>query len=248
MTAGEPRRIVIGRSFWLWSIGGTIAALAVGAVYAEYVKQLAGWEHGVTWEVLVLRRVHTTLPRALDWMVLFAPWLGTNLTILPGIAIASWRLRKQRRNDLIVAMIVAAAGNYIVGFALKFAFDRPRPDLWSGRGEFTGPSYPSGHAMMATSVLFIAAYLLRREKGWRWPYAVSAVFGAITIYSRLYLGVHWPTDVVAGMVVGLVWLAAMMRALGNPVGTDLAFRAGDRCSDPDTPSHPRSIRADGAVS
>ncbi len=205
-------RIAIDRAFWAWVVGGAFMALFAGALYAHYLSASPGWTSGFPWEVTVLRAVHAPLPVILDRAVLLLPWLGTNITIIPGVAIATYLLAKRRRTDLIVALIAAAAGNYVIGFALKFAFDRPRPELWPGRGEYTGPSYPSGHAMMATSVLFVVAYLLRRERGWRWPYVANLVFGLLTIYSRLYLGVHWPTDVLAGILIGVIWLAAMLRA------------------------------------
>jgi membrane-associated phospholipid phosphatase len=67
--------------------------------------------------------------------------------------------------------------------------------------------------MMATSLLFVAAYLIRRELDWRWPYGVCLAFALVTSYSRLYLGVHWPTDVLGGAIIGAVWLAAMLLAM-----------------------------------
>ena len=203
----------IGRSFWLWAAGGAIATTIAGLLYAHYLKRTYGWSHGVPWEIALLRDLHTTLPTVIDRLVLVLPWLGTNLTILPGIAIAAYILAKRRRRDLITVLIVAAAGNYVIAFFLKYALDRPRPTLFTARGEYTGPSYPSGHAMLATSVLFVIAYLLRRERDWRWPYAVVFIFGLLTVYSRLYLGVHWPTDVLAGALLGFLWLTAMLRAM-----------------------------------
>ncbi len=214
-------RIAIDRTFWMWVIGGALIAFFTGAIYAHYLGAFAGWEAGFPWEIAVLRTVHTPLPAVLDRMILLLPWLGTNLTIIPGVAFAMYMLAKRDRSDLIITVISAAAGNYIIGFTLKFAFDRPRPELWPGRGEHTGPSYPSGHAMMATSVLFVVAYLLRRERGWRWPFVANLIFGLLTIYSRLYLGVHWPTDVLAGVLIGGIWLAAMLRAID--AGTDDLF-------------------------
>src|SRR3954471_10164189 len=211
--APRPARVEIGRSFWLWAIGGALVTMLVGVVYAYHLQRTYGWSHGVPWEVALLQDVHTTLPTVVDRLLLVLPWFGTNITILPGVAIASYFLAKRRRSDLITVLLVSAVGNYVIAFFLKYALNRPRPTLFTARGEYTGPSYPSGHAMLATSVLFVVAYLLRRERGWRWPYLVVFTFGLVTVYSRLYLGVHWRTDVFAGAVLGLLWLTAMLRAM-----------------------------------
>lgn len=209
----RPARVEIDRAFWLWVITGLVFTCLVGVVYAHYLKRTYGWSHGTAWERVLLVDLHTPLPYLLDRFVLFLPWLGTNLTILPGIAVASYFLWKRNRRDLVVVLVVAAAGNYIVSFLLKYPLDRPRPTLFEARGEYTGPSFPSGHAMLATSVLFVVAYLLKRERDWNWPYVVILVFGPLTVYSRLYLGVHWPTDVIAGGILGVLWLFAMLHAM-----------------------------------
>lgn len=209
----RPARVEIDRRFWLWSIGGAAFTVLMGLVYAHYIKRTYGWTHGHPWEIALLRDLHARLPAVLDAFVLAVPWFGTNLTILPGVAIASYVLMQRRRRDLVTVLVVAATGNYLIAFFLKYALNRPRPTILQARGEYTGPSYPSGHAMLATSVLFVIAYLLRRERGWHWPYYTTFAFGLVTIYSRLYLGVHWPTDVIAGAMLGVIWLAFMLRAM-----------------------------------
>jgi undecaprenyl-diphosphatase len=229
----RPRRIEIGRRFWLWAIGGAMATILAGVIYAHYLKLTYGWSHGLPWEIALLRDVHTRLPAVVDRLLLVVPWFGTNITILPGVAVASYLLAKRRRRDLIAVLVVAAAGNYVIAFLLKYALNRPRPTLFMARGEYTGPSFPSGHAMLATSVLFVVAYLLRRERGWRWPYVVVFAFGLVTVYSRLYLGVHWPTDVLAGAMLGLMWLAMMLRAMDARREELVTF--GRRASAGETP-------------
>lgn len=229
----RPQRLEIGPRFWFWAVVGALATVAAGVAYAHDIKKTDGWSHGLPWEVALLRDLHVHLPTIVDRLVLVLPWLGTNITILPGVAIASYILAKRRRRDLIAALVVAAAGNYAIAFLLKYSLDRPRPTLFQARGEFTGPSYPSGHAMMATSVLFVVAYLLRRERGWTWPYYVVTAFGLLTVYSRLYLGVHWPTDVFAGALLGVMWLAAMLLAMDAQ--SEELVRFGRRVRTGETP-------------
>jgi undecaprenyl-diphosphatase len=62
------------------------------------------------------------------------------------------------------------------------------------------------------SVLMTLAIVLHRVKGWVWPYYFAAFMMCASAYSRMYLAVHWPTDVIAGALVGAVWLFATMYA------------------------------------
>lgn len=61
-------------------------------------------------------------------------------------------------------------------------------------------------------MVLTAAWLLHRRTGATWPLWLAGVFWLLVIYSRLYLSVHWPSDVIAGIVVGAIWLLASMSA------------------------------------
>jgi undecaprenyl-diphosphatase len=152
-------------------------------------------------------QIDRTVPAVVDWIMLSLPWLGTNLTILPIlVAVALWLWRKKGRADLALQLLVVCVGSLVLNAVLKDLFNRPRPDLWPHRGQFQWMSYPSGHAIIVVAVYFTIARMLHRERRWRWPYVVSAVMLVVNLYSRMYLGVHWPTDVIGGALLGLAWL------------------------------------------
>ena len=133
--------------------------------------------------------------------------------MLPIIVVfALWLWRSKGRGELALQLVIVSLGSLIMNAVLKDLFNRPRPELWEHRGQFAWASYPSGHAIVCTSVYFTIALMLYRERAWRWPFVAAGTMAGVVLYSRLYLGVHWPTDVVGGLAIGVVWLAATQYA------------------------------------
>lgn len=145
--------------------------------------------------------------------------VGRDLTALGGVAVltlvtaaAAGFLWLSRRRRSLGFLLIAVAGGQLLSLGLKRWFGRPRPDLVPHGSFVYTASFPSGHAMMsAITYLTIAALLARVVPGRRmklfvmaWALAFTGLAGA----SRVYLGVHWPTDVVAGWAVGASWAAA----------------------------------------
>ena len=154
-----------------------------------------------------------SVPRALDLVMLGLPWLGTNLTLLPIIAAFSlWLWFKKGRRELAAHLMIVTVGSLIMNAGLKDVFDRARPELWPHRGQYQWASYPSGHAIVGVSVIFTIALMLYRERGWWWPLIAAGLLLVTNLYSRLYLGVHWPTDVIGGLIIGVLWLGVTQYA------------------------------------
>ncbi|UJX48093.1 phosphatase PAP2 family protein [Xanthobacter sp. YC-JY1] len=136
---------------------------------------------------------------------------GTSvLTLLTLAVIFFLILTRKRHAALLVA--VSVAGGTILSQGLKWGFDRQRPDLVPHGMSVYSQSFPSGHAMLAAVVyLTLAALLARTQKRTRVKLFLlggAAVITVIVGISRIYLGVHWPSDVVGGWALGAAWASS----------------------------------------
>ena len=211
------------------SVAGLLATGLVGAAFALWVQSSGDWRSGLPWERSLLLGIDHSVPAPVDWLMLGLPWIGTNLTLMPIIAAFSlWLWRRRQRGDLALHLMVVATGSLILNAVLKDVYQRPRPELWAHRGQYQWASFPSGHAIVGVSVMFTIAVMLRRERGWWWPVFVAACVLVLNLYSRLYLGVHWPTDIIGGLVIGAVWLAVTQYAFRRLEGGRIVQHARER--------------------
>jgi undecaprenyl-diphosphatase len=125
-----------------------------------------------------------------------------------GVVVYLWLVR---RPTMAALVILAVGGGSLINTALKAGFDRPRPDLVPHYAEVYNPSFPSGHSMLAATVYLTLGVLLARIQTKRriaaFIMAMAILVTVLVGVSRVYLGVHWPTDVVAGWAAGAVWAA-----------------------------------------
>lgn len=132
---------------------------------------------------------------------------GTVITLVTVVVLGGLLLRG--KYALMVLVLASVAGGGLLSTLLKNAFDRERPSHIPHLMEATSPSFPSGHSMLAAvTYLTLGALLGRLTTKRREKYYFLAVAGTIVLLvglSRMYLGVHYPTDVLAGWSAGVVW-------------------------------------------
>ncbi len=165
---------------------------------------------------------------ALQWLASHhRPWLttvmtevtplGTGIVVMTIVGVTTAFLWHTEHKVSAQLLLAATAGNITLNNVLKLYFDRARPNVFEWQTHAASSSFPSGHAMSATVVYGTVAYLLARLQKHAWSRAITLVTAIVMIAlictTRLYLGVHYPSDVVAGIVVGLAWAGFCMATL-----------------------------------
>jgi undecaprenyl-diphosphatase len=162
---------------------------------------------------------------ALQWLgAHHTPWLttimtevtplGTGIVVMTIVGVTAAFLWHTEHKISAQLLLAATAGNIVLNNVLKLSFDRARPNVFEWQTHAASSSFPSGHAMSATVVYGTVAYLLARLQKHGWSRAITLVTAIVMIAlictTRLYLGVHYPSDVLGGIVVGLAWAAFCM--------------------------------------
>ncbi|MFZ0724427.1 MAG: phosphatase PAP2 family protein [Desulfobacterales bacterium] len=142
--------------------------------------------------------------------------MGRDFTALGGVGVLSFLtlasagfLFLQHKNRSAVFLIAAVGLGLALSFLLKSGFDRPRPELVPHESYVYTASFPSGHAMMSAVTYLTLGILLARHQPRRrlkaYLILLALVITLAVGLSRVYLGVHWPTDVLAGWSLGASW-------------------------------------------
>ena len=200
-TAAEPWRAAVS-----WLSG--LALLAGGA----WLVCPGGQCHVPELDRAGLALSHAWRSEALDPWMQAATWLGSVALLLPLAALASWRLPRigQRREAGFV--LTALIGAMALAHLVKVWVARPRPDLFSVLGAMPADwSYPSAHAMQAAAV-GLALFLVLAPKNTAWRIPLAALLTGVVLLvsvSRVYLQVHFPTDVLVGMGAAVLWVAGL---------------------------------------
>jgi membrane-associated phospholipid phosphatase len=161
-------------------------------------------------DTAILKRInaHAT-PFLDDFFVVVTQFGGVLAVAAIALGIACiLLLRKRYAKATFFAM--SMGGALLLNISLKYIFERARPDIWNQLVTETSFSFPSGHAMASAALALSFAYIAWR-KGYRAVIAVSAaLYVAVIGFSRLYLGVHYPTDILAGWLVSTAWVLLMI--------------------------------------
>lgn len=239
MTRPEDHRLPLLQRFWRFGkteLGALLAMVIAGAglwAFADIAGELMEADEGHNLDVTVLAYLR---PYANPHDALGPPWFersvaelttfgGTaNLTLIAVVIVLFLLIQKRIASALLV--IVALGGGVAISEWVKALFGRDRPPLIYRAVETTSASFPSGHAMLSTVTYLtlgaLLAQVMPRRRLKVFVLATAVLLALIVGASRVYLGVHWLSDVLAGWSLGaawamICWLAAwwMRRQLGR---------------------------------
>jgi undecaprenyl-diphosphatase len=207
---GQDRRLVLATLLGLGIlvVCGALAAQAMSQVSEAH--DLARFDQRVL-DVVVEHRSPWWNGVARSVTHVGDPWLVT--VVVAAVAIALWMRRRVR---LAVFVVLASGGAAVVSSATKQVVDRARPptSLWLTTA--WGPSFPSGHATQSIAcwgAVAVVACVLVQSRVARAAIIAAAVCIAVAVgASRVYLAVHWASDVLCGWAIGLLWLTALLLA------------------------------------
>jgi undecaprenyl-diphosphatase len=211
---GEIARRLVGRltlaaAVWL-TVGLALSAFVIWA-FAELADGVVEGESR-RFDRVVLLWIHSHSPEWLDGPMRLITALGSYQVVAPLLAafvlvfyLKGWRLSA-------FLLLVSTVGGSLLTTVLKAVFGRARPELFDSGYTASFYSFPSGHATVAVgfygALTLILAYRFRGPT--RWAMATCGVSLVLLIgFSRLYLGVHYPTDVLAGFLAAPLWVVCV---------------------------------------
>ncbi len=167
-------------------------------------------------DVAVLLWIHDTFPAWLGSPLRLVTAFGYPWVVAPLLLLAAYVFYRKDLKLSAALLLVSVPGAAILGIALKSLFGRARPELFDSGYTTSFYSFPSGHAITAVSfygvLTFLTARLLQGRRRWAVA-AMGILFVLLVGFSRLYLGVHYPSDVAAGYLAATFWTVTVALAL-----------------------------------
>ncbi len=181
---------------------GVLLPLAGFVALADEVHEFESFH----FDAPLLWKMHGLHSPGLDQFFTLLSKLGYEWFLIPAdvLIVLALLWRKRWREASFVA--ISFVGSALLNLGSKQFFQRDRPSLWESIAPESTFSFPSGHAM-GSMTLAVTVALLAWNTRWRWPVLVLAPgFSVLVSVSRVYLGVHYPSDILAGWCAALVWV------------------------------------------
>lgn len=209
------RRLDPAQRVGLYVTLGFLVAVMGAWVFGAVLEDVVAKNELFTVDTPIVRWLAHHRSQPLNHIMTVLSFLGTTAFVTSVVAVAALVLvvatRSWRSPALLTTTVAGAVALHnIVGLLVA----RARPDI-DPLVRVGGDSFPSGHATAAAALFAALAYFLTRGMGWRasvWVWGAAASVATLVAFSRVYLGAHWPTDALGGLVLGWFWTAAVATA------------------------------------
>lgn len=184
-------------------------------IFGELAEEVWEDEGGFPWDEPILLSIHATASPQLDVLATTLTKLGVFWGVFPAASLVSLRLLYNRHWRSLAYLTTTLLGSIAINRTAKVLLHRVRPHLWESPAPELDYGFPSGHAM--SSMTFVAVLvILYWHSRWRWWITGAGLLFVLAIgWTRLYLGVHYPSDIVAGWTASIAW-ATGVRLLLRP--------------------------------
>jgi undecaprenyl-diphosphatase len=202
-------RLTVVAAVWL-AAGLAVSTFVIWAFFELADEVLEGDSRA--FDKAVLLWIHNNFPDWLNEPMRLVTALGYYYVVVPLLAVAVFVLYRRGWRLSAVLLVVSTGGSFVLTTVLKGVFQRARPELFDSGYQASFYSFPSGHATVAVGFYGMLTVILAYRLGGaaRWAVAFCGLLAVLLIgFSRLYLGVHYPTDVIAGYLSALLWLVCV---------------------------------------
>lgn len=188
---------------------GAIISLIALVVFIFLAVNITSVDGGLYFDKKILSAVHKNINPAVKNFMLTISFIGSAKFYFIIAPFLIWYLIKKKHFIELWSLVATILGSVLLNNVLKISFGRIRP-IEFFLVEQSGFSFPSGHSMNTLTFYGMAAYLYLRNKKSSLKkvliWIALAIFILLMGFSRIYLGVHWPSDIIGGYSAGFIWL------------------------------------------
>ncbi len=204
----------IGSLTWAYLAGAFVLFTALIAGFANLADEVIEGDT-LPFDTALLEAIHSIHTPLLDSIIAIATDSGGVIGVALITMVATTVFAIKRKYRAVVQLLLGVVGAAAINLVLKSLFTRTRPDLWEQIVHEASYSFPSGHAMASSALALSLVLILWHTRARWWVVGSAAVYMLFVGLTRLYLGVHYPSDILAGWILSAAWVALVAILIGT---------------------------------
>ena len=208
------RRFTKHHKYGLYLTIGVVLTIFFASIFIKILKNYISHAKLIQFDLRVINLFSTFRYEKLNHQALFVTYLAKGEVIAVGVIVISLILILIKQWRFLKVLLISILGGELFIWIIKNIIDRPRPPLVTSLVNETTYSFPSGHTFVAIAFYGLLVYFIIQSEKSKFLKIISFIIGFILIIlvglSRIYLGAHWPSDVLASFVSGAAWLSILI--------------------------------------